>query len=271
MGRLRGAGSPETTRITNTANWYKGRLDGEDLFVIYSSVYTNNPTILYERKGVNGRAELDILLNQLEEIENGRSIVEVSKDINTLLGGDWLQEKHNLANNNAGLGGGGSNTGYASVLQRKSSKFIGSQAFRNVVKNLFDIQERDRRLNESASSSLKGQTDLMSEYKKLRDTIEDVRDGKKNSTSKLYKYVEDGTISTKDYNELIEKYGAIPSGERPHREVYVPRKTAKDKKVSQTIRTIHEAKETPETHPDNVLKRAQFSRIYSCKKSNEII
>ena len=152
------AGNPETTRITDTANWYKGRINGEDLFVIYS----DKSTVLYERKGREARAELDILLEQLEEIENGRSIVEVSEDINTLLSGDWLQEKHNLANNNAGLGGRGSNSGYASVLQGKSSKFIGSQAFRNVVKNLFDIQEKADELNRSKSHSLKD-----TEYLKL--------------------------------------------------------------------------------------------------------
>ncbi len=153
--RLRQIGSSEATRITDTANWYKGRLNGQDLFVIYSTVYSNEPTILYERKGVEGKKELDILLEQLEEIENGRSIVEVSKDINTLLSGDWLQEKHNLANNNAGLGRRRSNTGYASILQGKSSEFIGSQAFRNVVKNLFDIQEETERLNEDKTHSLK--------------------------------------------------------------------------------------------------------------------
>ena len=35
-------------------------------------------------------------------------------------------------------------------------------------------------------------------------------------------------------------------GENPHRGVQVPRKTAKDKKVSQTVRTILEAKATPD-------------------------
>ena len=153
---IRRAGNPEYTRITDTTNWYKGRLNGETVFAIYS----DKPTILYERRGTEGKAELDILLEQVEEIENGRSIVEVSENINTLLSGDWLQEKHNLANNNAGLGGRGSNTGYATVLQGESSKFIGSQAFRNVVKNILDIQEAressiEEGLNGSKDHSLK--------------------------------------------------------------------------------------------------------------------
>lgn len=187
---IRQAGNPEATRITDTANWYKGRINGEDLFVIYS----DKSTILYERKGVESKAELDILLKQLEEIENGRSIVEVSDDINTLLSGDWVQEKHNLANNNAGLGGRGSNTGYATILQRKPSKFIGSQAFRNVVKNILKIQEA--RLTSSVkeeikvSHSLKGGIDVSpqrtSEY---LDAVEAVQKGKKGAAERLAKYV----------------------------------------------------------------------------------
>ena len=47
-------------------------------------------------------------------------------------------------------------------------------------------------------------------------------------------------------SELVEKYGAISTGENPHRDVQVPKKTAKNKKVSQTVRTILEAKATPD-------------------------
>ncbi len=46
--------------------------------------------------------------------------------------------------------------------------------------------------------------------------------------------------------ELIEKYGAIPAGEKPSREVQVPRKSSDGKKVSQTVRTILEAEATPD-------------------------
>ena len=66
-------------------------------------------------------------------------------------------------------------------------------------------------------------------------------------SERLAKYVEDGDISTEVYNELIEKYGAIEVGENPHRDIQVPRKTAKNKKVSQTVRTILEAKVTPDS------------------------
>lgn len=54
---LRQIGNPESTRITDTANWYSGRLNGDDLFVIYSTEDANNPTILYEVKGKDAKLE----------------------------------------------------------------------------------------------------------------------------------------------------------------------------------------------------------------------
>ena len=49
-----------------------------------------------------------------------------------------------------------------------------------------------------------------------------------------------------EYEKLVKDYGAIPAGEKPAREVQVPKKTAPGKKVSQTVRTVLEAGATPE-------------------------
>lgn len=54
-------------------------------------------------------------------------------------------------------------------------------------------------------------------------------------------------IPEANYEALKEKYGYIPAGERAYREVQVPKKTADDKYVSRTIRTVLEAKATPDT------------------------
>ena len=80
----------------------------------------------------------------------------------------------------------------------------------------------------------------------LFDTVDDARKGKKKAINTLSQYVKDGVMSTELYEELIEKYGAIPSGEKPHRDIQVPRKSGKNKKVSQTVRTILEAQATPD-------------------------
>lgn len=61
---------------------------------------------------------------------------------------------------------------------------------------------------------------------------------------------------------LVEEYGAIKPGESPAREVQVPRKTGKHDKVSQTVRTILEAKATPEVAVptiEELTARGEFS------------
>jgi len=82
----------------------------------------------------------------------------------------------------------------------------------------------------------------------LKGTNNTTSDGarKMGASERIAKYAEDGVIPTEVYEELIKKYGATPAGEKPHRDVQVPKKTADNKKVSQTVRTILEAKATPE-------------------------
>ena len=72
--------------------------------------------------------------------KNGGSIIEESRIIDELLGSDWMSKEHNLANNNDRLGERGSNIGYASILQGKSSPFIGRSTFRKSASNFFRIQ-----------------------------------------------------------------------------------------------------------------------------------
>lgn len=97
-GWLRRAGVPESKQITDTAYWYTGRIDGEDLFVIYSTEDSSGPTILYERKGKEAKTELNTLLNYLEEIENGESSVEKSSYVNWVSGGGWMQQANGVQN-----------------------------------------------------------------------------------------------------------------------------------------------------------------------------
>ncbi len=175
---LRQAGKPQETRITDTANWYKGRINGKDLFVIYSTEDSNNPTILYEVKGKQAKVENDILRDVLEAKENGKSDIGRTRRINWLLGGNWMQRQHNLANNDDRPRGRGSNTGYASILQGKSSEFIGSKAFRNVVRNLFEIQDGVKySLNDDTRFTLSDNPDtsyLAEPVRELKDDIKEV-------------------------------------------------------------------------------------------------
>ena len=61
-----------TNQITDTANWYTIRIDGMNVFAIYSTVYPSNPTLLYESKGTRADIEEQVLLNILEVIKNGK-------------------------------------------------------------------------------------------------------------------------------------------------------------------------------------------------------
>ncbi|WP_154666656.1 ADP-ribosyltransferase [Intestinimonas massiliensis (ex Afouda et al. 2020)] len=81
---------------------------------------------------------------------------------------------------------------------------------------------------------------------------------------RLMKQVQDGTRSEAEvqqeirglvdevYQGMVEQYGSMKPGEKPAREVWVPRRTADDRKVSQTVRTILEAGATPDTAVQNI-------------------
>lgn len=157
---IRKKGNPEATRITDKTNWYEGRINGDDLFVIYSTEDINNPTILYEVKGVKANLERDILKNLLEEIKNGESVNGKSAYVNWVSGGGWMQTVNNSQNNLGNLGSGQNNQN-AGVLQRQSQR-NGSRAFWNVIENLFRQQEVN---NDKANFSLKSSfsTDGMTE------------------------------------------------------------------------------------------------------------
>lgn len=102
-----------------------------------------------------------------------------------------------------------------------------------------DSEVKDFSLKDSVDVSPKKTTEYL-------DAVEDVQKGKKGAAERLAKYVDEGMIRTEAYEQLVEKYGSIPKGEKPHRDESVPAKTEKDKKVSQTVRTILEAKATPD-------------------------
>ena len=129
---------------------------------------------------------------------------------------------------------------------RPNQQRIGSESVRNSGNN--EHGERSGGETSTVEEKTKVNYSLKGgiSHKELSDTIADAQKGKKGATEKLAKYVESGGVRTKTYDELIEKYGVIPTGEKPYRDVQVPRKTEKNKKVSQTVRTILEAKATPD-------------------------
>lgn len=118
-------------------------------------------------------------------------------------------------------------------------------------------------------NSLKGtEKDIpLKDIPKVRKAVADKR------ADVLAKYVDSGAISTDVYNQLLEDFGAIPVGENPSRDISVPKKTAKDKKVSQTVRTILEAEATPDVNVPTIQKMVEdglFSYdVYTDKEAIE--
>lgn len=92
--------------------------------------------------------------------------------------------------------------------------------------------------------------DLLSEMRNAGMNVVEYKAGDDADRLAKVNSVDDAAFSREipeaNYETLKEKYGYIPAGERAYREVQVPKKTADDKYVSRTIRTVLEAKATPD-------------------------
>lgn len=88
--------------------------------------------------------------------------------------------------------------------------------------------------------SLKGTAELEREIGRL------IQEGKRTGRTTNEIAAEIQATALEAYRGQIEEYGAIKPGERPARQVQTPRRTAEDKKVSQTVRTVLEAGATPD-------------------------
>ncbi len=182
---LRQAGNPEHTRITDTVNWYKGRIDGKDLFVIYSTEAPDNPTILYEVKGENAIIERDILLDLLEDEENVKSVDGKPSFAQRVSEGSWMQNVNDSQHNFRDLGRGRNNQNVG-VLPGQSQR-NGSRAFRSVVENIFGKAER-----EGNSLNVKYNVKPQDNSSSNTNTKQNAQEGTKN-------------ILNFDYNELVSK------------------------------------------------------------------
>ena len=100
--------------------------------------------------------------------------------------------------------------------------------------------------NEEVKFSLKGSDQLTREIDRL---MKQAQDGTR-SEAEVRREIR-GLVD-EVYQGMVEQYGSIKPGEKPAREVRVPRRTADDRKVSQTVRTILEAKATPDTAVPNI-------------------
>ncbi len=100
--------------------------------------------------------------------------------------------------------------------------------------------------NEEVKFSLKGSDQLAREIDRLMKQVQDGTRSEAEVRQEIRGLVDEV------YQGMVEQYGSIKPGEKPAREVRVPRRTADDRKVSQTVRTILEAEATPDTAVQNI-------------------
>ena len=203
-----------TNSVTDTSNWLFTTIGKTDVFAIYSTEDTADPTLLYESKGKQGEFEKDYLLSLLGDIEYGEHTDKKPKGIDEVLSDEGLQQSNGVSYNIGTLGRGslGRND---TVLSGKSKRNL-TGAFRSVIENLF------RNQNEI-------------------DILDATR----------YSLEDDGEFDLFDLLEQWEQknkeFGTIKKGENPTRDIDVPKKITKDKLVSQFARTMLEAGVTLDT------------------------
>ena len=140
--RVRADVKTSENAITDTSNWLFTEIDGMPVFAIYSTSDMENPTILYESKGEQGKYEKALLQEVLERIKHGKSVDSKSRDISIVLSGSWVRDVSGIGNG-FGIVGSNSDVRNATILQ-KSSKRKPSGAFKSVIENLFKTEERGR-------------------------------------------------------------------------------------------------------------------------------
>ena len=114
--------------------------------------------------------------------------------------------------------------------------------------DLSDTKQADR-LFEELFAYLSGEIHEGANDDLLRPMFRDF-DAVKAAWERLVEENRGGTRYSRSNREQLDayiaQYGAIPRGERPYRQVQVPKRTSERQKVSQTVRTILEAGATPE-------------------------
>ena len=128
-----------------------------------------------------------------------------------------------------------------------------------MIYNIGQMQERsDSQINGSSAANSGALWGDASSSNNIRNSGENVNSKSSRSDRELL-------------DEYIKKYGPIPKGERASRDVELPRQTGESEKVSRTVRTVMEAKATPDEALPSIEKLAakgKFSyEVYSDKQA----
>lgn len=143
---------------------------------------------------------------------------------------------------------GAIHAGRTEILELVRPAFFDFDTYAAELSEIHEQFKRERR-GTKTHESRKGFSVDRELDREIRQIVKEAREGGK---SEDVIQADIRALVQESYQRMAEQYGTIPTGERPVREVRVPRKTAEDKKVSQTVRTILEAGATPETAIPNI-------------------
>lgn len=135
----------------------------------------------------------------------------------------------------------------AAVIPSDSSQklrdALGEAGVRMLEYKTGDEADRLAKINsvENAQFSLKGRRELAAAYEDIAQRLQAGEITQEQATQ------EKATALDRIYTGYVQSYGEMAPGENPARKVSVPKQTSDTTKVSQTIRTIMEAKATPES------------------------
>lgn len=103
-----------------------------------------------------------------------------------------------------------------------------------------NLEKLGLKAGDTTKFSLKDSDSLAREIARIQ------RDGAKKKRSEAEIQADVRAVVQEAYQAMIGEYGAIRTGEKPAREVQVPKRTAPNNRVSQTVRTVMEAGATPD-------------------------
>ena len=143
---------------------------------------------------------------------------------------------------------GAIHAGRAEALELVRSAFYDFDAYSAELTQIHE-QFKQERGGTQARESRKGFSVDRELDREIRHIVKEAREGGKSEEAVQADIRE---LVQESYQRMAEQYGTIPAGERPAREARVPRRTAEDRVVSQTVRTVLEAGATPEAAIPNI-------------------
>lgn len=183
-----------------------------------------------DNKGYNAKINIGADGNYFELVENSKytsSSPEQGKSTNTNIHENVLQWDY-----------------YQKTIQSDGHLYdvLVNVADKGNNQYVYDVTLRERKNNRPPSSSNEATLSLGESV-----TTDSISNSSENVNGKFSLKGSSDALQAQ-LDEAVKKYGAIPAGENPARDIQVPKKATdnKNERISQTIRTVLEAKATPD-------------------------